>query len=85
MRICFRLFIHPKFLENVRLHSKTIMKVNAAFIVFLVIAVFVVVQNLWLANYLNGFDDSVDPNPKNGTVPKPDTNPCQTSKDMEPK
>ncbi len=29
----FRLFIHPKFLEMLRLHSKTIVKINAALII----------------------------------------------------
>ena len=77
-RLAYRLFVHPKFLENVRLHSKTIMKVNAALIVFLVLAAFVIVQNLTFANYIYGFDDSVPPG-KNGTEPSPRVNPCQNS------
>ena len=78
-RLAYRLFVHPKFLENVRLHSKTIMKVNAALVVFLVLAGFVVVQNLIFANYLYGYDDSVAP-VTNGTEPSPRVNPCQNSK-----
>ncbi len=45
-RLAYRLFVHPKFVRKLRLHSKTIMKLNAAIVVFLVISIFVVVQNL---------------------------------------
>ncbi len=38
--------MHPKFVRKLRLHSKTIMKLNAAAMVFIVVLLFVVVQNL---------------------------------------
>jgi hypothetical protein len=50
-RLAHRLFEHPKFLEMMRLHSKTIMKLNAAFLVVLVLAAFVTVLNLSTVNY----------------------------------
>ncbi len=49
LKHCFfsaRLFMHPKFVRKLRLHSKTIMKLNAAAMVFIVVLLFVVVQNL---------------------------------------
>ena len=77
-RLAYRLFVHPKFLENVRLHSKTIMKMNAALVVFLVLAGFVVVQNLIFSNCIYGYNENVSPG-KNGTEPRPNVNPCQNS------
>ena len=43
-RLAFRLFVHPKFLELMRLHSKTIIKLNAAVVVQLILVAFVLVQ-----------------------------------------
>ena len=57
-RLSFRLFVHPKFLANLRLHSKTIMKINAAFILLVIMAGFFVVQNVSLVRYFYLFDPS---------------------------
>ncbi len=56
-RLAYRLFVHPKFLDKVRLHSKTVMKLNTAVLVFAVIAAFVVVQNLTLEKFFWGWVD----------------------------
>ena len=81
-RLAYRLFVHPKFLEKVRLHSKTVMKMNAALIVFLTIALFVVVQNLALEKYLwghvaTGNGTVVQALAKNGSNNDVPMNPCQ--------
>ena len=60
---CKEVFQSPPSDEKVRLHSKTVMKMNAAVVVFLTIAFFVVVQNLALEKYLWGYVDT-----GNGTV-----------------
>lgn len=81
-RLAYRLFVHPKFLEKVRLHSKTVMKMNAAVIVFLTIALFVIVQNLALGKYLWGYVRTgngtwVQNLAKNGSSLETPMNPCQ--------
>ena len=43
-RLAYRLFVHPKFLELMRLHSKTIIKLNAAVVLQIILVTFVVVQ-----------------------------------------
>ena len=72
--------------EKVRLHSKTVMKMNAAVVVFLTIAFFVVVQNLALEKYLWGYVDTGNGtvameyenlNSKNGSSNEIPMNPCQ--------
>ncbi len=47
----FRLFEHPKFLEQMRLHSKTIAKINAAALLVVVLGAFMIVMNLCTINY----------------------------------
>ena len=37
--------VHPKFLDMLRLHSKTIMKLNSALVIFLILSSFVAVFN----------------------------------------
>lgn len=44
--LAYRLYNSSKFLEMVRLHAKTILKVNAAFVFFLLMTTFVVVHNI---------------------------------------
>ena len=43
-RLAYRLFVHPKFLELMRLHSKTIIKLNAAVVLQIILVTFVIVQ-----------------------------------------
>jgi len=45
-RLGYRLFVHPKFLDMLRLHSKTVFKLNAAFLLFLILSMFVVILNV---------------------------------------
>ena len=73
-RLAYRLFVHPKFLEKMRLHFKTIMKLNAALIVFLVLAGFVLVQNLSLVRFAYFYQ--ADLPPRNATEPA-GVSPCQ--------
>lgn len=75
-RLAYRLFVHPKFLEKMRLHSKTIMKLNVAIILFLVVASFVLVQNAATVNLAYGFDPTFVPGLANQTDVS-DINPCQ--------
>ncbi|XP_046639130.1 uncharacterized protein LOC124320331 [Daphnia pulicaria] len=44
--LAYRLYNSSKFLEMVRLHAKTILKVNAAFVFFLLMTTFVAVHNI---------------------------------------
>merc|ERR1719232_2382016 len=44
-RLGYRLFVHPKFLDMLRLHSKTIFKLPAAFLLFVILSMFVIVLN----------------------------------------
>jgi hypothetical protein len=43
-RLAYRLFVHPKFLELMRLHSKTIVKLNAAVVIQIILVTFVIIQ-----------------------------------------
>jgi hypothetical protein len=43
-RLAYRLFVHPKFLELMRLHSKTIVKLNAAVVIQIILVAFVIIQ-----------------------------------------
>ena len=45
-RLGYRLFVHPKFLDMMRLHSKTVFKLNAAFLLFLILSMFVIILNV---------------------------------------
>mgnify|MGYP001164377276 CR=1 FL=1 len=58
-RLAYRLFIHPKFLDMLRLHSKTIFKLPAAFLLFLMLSAFVVVLNVATVSYI--YDSKVCP------------------------
>uniref|UniRef100_A0A0K2SVV7 Putative LOC590843 [Strongylocentrotus purpuratus] n=1 Tax=Lepeophtheirus salmonis TaxID=72036 RepID=A0A0K2SVV7_LEPSM len=44
-RLSYRLFSHPKFLELMHLHSKTVMKIHSALILFLINVFFVIVHD----------------------------------------
>ena len=73
-KLAHRVFEHPKLLEMMRLHSKTIAKINAAVLAILVLGGFVVVLNLATINYAYWdlspeFSNSSDPD---------EMNPCQT-------
>ncbi|XP_023337962.1 uncharacterized protein LOC111708736 [Eurytemora carolleeae] len=50
-RLAYRLFVHPKFLDMLRLHSKTIMKINSALVIFFILGSFVIVLNISTVNY----------------------------------
>ncbi len=89
-RLAYRLFIHPKFTKKLRLHSKTVMKVNAALAIFLALLGFVVVQNYLLAPYIYGYKE-IPPSVINNRTSIAQyvfelngteliVNPCQTSK-----
>jgi len=81
-RLAYRLFVHPKFLDMLRLHSKSVMKMNAAFLLFIILCSFVTVLNVSTISYSYGYNYNVsllneDPSPptplSNATV----LNPCQ--------
>ena len=73
-RLAHKLFEHPKILEMIRLHSKTIAKINAAVLAILVLGGFVVVLNLATVNYAFW---NISPEFSNSTDPDA-MNPCQT-------
>jgi len=82
-RLAYRLFVHPKFLDMLRLHSKTIMKLNSALVIFIVLSSFVAVLNVATINNTYNHVANVtlvnpDIDPKPGPQPN-DTNinPCQ--------
>jgi hypothetical protein len=72
-RLAYRLFVHPRFLDMLRLHSKTIFKVNSALVIFIVLLSFVSVLNVSTLNYVYNF------NPKENITLENNTgiNPCQ--------
>ena len=45
-KLAYRLFGHRKFLDMLRLHSKTVFKLNAAFVVFFLWTAFIVLHNM---------------------------------------
>ena len=51
-RLGYRLFVHPKFTDLTRLHSKTVAKLNAAILVFVMMALFIVAVNLHHAHFM---------------------------------
>jgi len=51
-RLATRLFIHPKILDMMRLHSKTVAKLNVSVLVFLMMAMFIVAVNVKLSNFM---------------------------------
>ena len=85
-RLAHRLFDHPQILENMRLHSKTVAKVNAALLAFICIIGFVFVLNWGTLNYTYfynpDFDNMTNQNNQNGAnlvvTNISDYNPCQT-------
>ena len=71
----FRLFVHPKFLDMLRLHSKTIMKLNSALVIFLILSSFVAVFNVATINNTYSFVENVTiVNPNDNPAPKPSYN-----------
>ena len=54
-RLAFKLFIHPKFMDMMRLHSKTVAKLNAAVLVFVMMSAFIVAVNLHLSAFVYGY------------------------------
>ena len=53
-RLGYRLFVHPKFLDMLRLHSKTIFKLPAALLLFVILSMFVIVLNASTVSYIYG-------------------------------
>lgn len=82
-RLAYRLFVHPKFLDMLRLHSKTVMKLNTAFVILVILISFVSVLNISMLSYLlpyngNTTSPTIHPNCVNGTaIQKATINPCQ--------
>lgn len=78
-RLAHRLFEHPKILEMMRLHSKTIAKINAAILAMLVLAAFVIVLNLATINYSFWFiQPSINQTMPEDWYSNSTINPCQT-------
>jgi len=89
-RLAYRLFVHPKFLDMLRLHSKTVMKLNSAFLLFIILSSFVVVLNVATVDYSYSFRPNATLGPNydtgDGEPPAPapvsnataGVNPCQT-------
>ena len=50
-RLAHKLFEHPKILEMMRLHSKTIMKLNACILLIVILASFTVTLNMATFDY----------------------------------
>jgi len=81
-RLAYRLFVHPKFLDMLRLHSKSVMKMNAAFLLFIILSSFVTVLNVATVNYSYGYNYNVSLFDENRDSPAPLSNatvlnPCQ--------
>jgi len=82
-RLAYRLFVHPKFLDMLRLHSKSVMKINAAFLLFIILSSFVTVLNVATINYSYSFQDNATlvtiPGPQFAKISNATLlNPCQT-------
>jgi len=82
-RLAYRLFVHPKFLDMLRLHSKSVMKINAAFLLFIILSSFVTVLNVATVNYSYSFQDNATlvtiPGPQFAKISNATLlNPCQT-------
>ena len=74
-KIFSRLFVHPKFLDMLRLHSKTIMKLNSALVIFLILSSFVAVFNAATINNTYRFVENVTiVNPNDNPKPTPQYN-----------
>ena len=70
-----RLFVHPKFLDMLRLHSKTIMKLNSALVIFLILSSFVAVFNVATINNTYRFVENITiVNPNDNPKPTPQYN-----------
>ena len=78
-RLAHRLFDHPQIMENMRLHSKTVAKVNAALLTFICMIGFVFVVNWGTFNYTYFYNSDFN---MTNFDPKTDNisayNPCQT-------
>jgi len=72
-RLAYRLFVHPKFLDMLRLHSKTIFKINSALVIFMVLLSFVICLNVSTISYTYPYDTSENITLENNT----NINPCQ--------
>lgn len=79
-RLAYRLFIHPKFLDMLRLHSKSVMKLNSALVIFFILSSFVIVLNLGTISNTYGYVINatlVDPHLSNMSSNGTHLNPCQ--------
>jgi len=69
-RLAHKLFEHPKLLEMMRLHSKTIAKINAAFLAIIILAGFCAVLNMSTIEYAYSYSPTI--------INNTNVNPCQT-------
>lgn len=83
-RLAYRLFVHPKFLDMLRLHSKSVMKLNAAFLLFIILGSFVIVLNVATADYSYSYKNNASLFNEGSNPPEPISNatttylnPCQ--------
>jgi len=83
-RLAYRLFVHPKFLDMLRLHSKSVMKLNSALVILMILSSFVVVLNVSTVDNSFTFVENVTlvdpyPDPRPPYLPHngSDLNPCQ--------
>ena len=80
-RLAHRLFDHPQIMENMRLHSKTVAKVNAALLTFICMIGFVFVVNWGTFNYTYFYDSNFNMtnfDKKTDSANISAYNPCQT-------
>jgi len=74
-RLGYRLFVHPKFLDMMRLHSKTVFKLNAAFLLFLILSMFVIILNVASVSSIYPRQDNITD--LTNTTNQDYINPCQ--------
>lgn len=62
--LCSRLFCHPRFLKDVRMHSRTVFKINAALLIFLLGSVFTAANVEEDLSFLNqNYCEKIDADP----------------------
>ena len=77
-RLAHRLFEHPQILENMRLHSKTVAKMNAALLTFICMFGFIFVLNWGTFNYSYFYNDDFNITNVEDNDNLSNYNPCQT-------
>jgi len=78
-RLAYRLLVNPKILDMLRLHSKKVIKLNSAFLVFVLLSSFVAIFNLSSINNTYRFNQNfkIPEHIKNDTDKFISINPCQ--------